>query len=414
VVAKWSRWLENVVCSGDRGSVVFGGRERRPGVRDPCARDAAGIGFDVPGRGRDAQLMLMQGLVAADGSGMSLPSARGSGGRFDGLHRQGWLGFPSAVVAVLTGTAVLAYILRNGWIGIDLDNFALAGRTMFSHNWPHTYHNPFFQAGPIELGLAAICTWLAGSSGGLLAPVCDLPVAVALLAVTTSFFGRRGLVLLAVGVGAFVLGGTRDPYIDGHFADSVNALLWLLAAREARRDRVFLAGLLVGVSAGFELWGLLGVSVLALAPTLRRAALGAAVAVALGVSWFAPFALGGDFHMFSYKWHVTGGLMGVVLGVGHPFGWALRLVQGAVTVVVAAVLARKTRAAPISVFAIPLITGVLRLALDPMSINYYWDGTSELALLCTAFILTQGSLRNSFAVETRRPFRENIPDSPSS
>ena len=69
----------------------------------------------------------------------------------------------------------------------------------------------------------------------------------------------------------------------------------------------------------------------------------------------------------------------------------------------------KTRSAPISVFAIPLVTGVLRLALDPMGINYYWDGTSEIALLCMAFFLTQGSLRNSLGVDSIRPLQKTIP-----
>ena len=319
---------------------------------------------------------------------------------------RGRLGFPLAVAGAIGATAVLAYVFRHGWLGIDLDQFALAGKTMLSANWRQTYANPFFQAGPLELAFAACCTWVAGTSGGLLAVVADVSVAAALVAVAWSFLGRRGLLVLAIALAAFATGGTRDPYVDGHFADSLNALLWLLAARQARRDRVYSAGLLVGLSAGLEVWGILGVSVLALAPTLRRAGVGLAVAAALAAAWYVPFALGGDFHMLAYRWHVTGGLPALLLGAGHPFGWSLRLVQGAVTVGVAAALARATRAAPFSVFAIPFVTGIVRLALDPMSINYYWDGTTELALLgAAALFVARGDVRAWLGLDSRTAFR---------
>jgi hypothetical protein len=71
-----------------------------------------------------------------------------------------------AVVWVLAGTAVNAYAFRNGWTWADLPAFAAAGRIMFSAGWRHTYDNPFFQAGPFELALAAVFQWFAHFSRG--------------------------------------------------------------------------------------------------------------------------------------------------------------------------------------------------------------------------------------------------------
>ena len=292
-----------------------------------------------------------------------------------------------AAGAVLAASAAVGYALRNGWTGVDLHAFAVAGRTMLSARWRHTYHSPFFQAGPLELAVAACVEWIAGSSRALLAIVCSLTIAAPLVVVTRILAGRRALPLLVAGAGALALGVVTDPYVHGHFAEPAVGLLWLLAARTARRDRVVLAGLLVGSSAGFELWGILGVTTLLLAPGLRRAALGAAVATAAVCILFAPFVLGGDFHMFAYRWRVTGGLMGAVLGDGHPFGWSLRLLQGVVTVGVAGALARLVHRSPSAVFAVPFATALCRLLLDPMSISYYFDVATEIALVGAAALL---------------------------
>jgi hypothetical protein len=295
--------------------------------------------------------------------------------------------FELAAGAFLVATAATAFALRNGWTGECLPAFAAAGRTMLSGAWRHTFHDPFFQTGPLELAAATLVEWLGGSSRGLLAIVCAMTVAAPIVAVARTLVGRRALPLLVAGTGAVALGVVTTPYVHGHFAEAANGILWLLAARAARRDRTVLAGLLVGASAGFELWGLLGVTVLLLAPDLRRAATGAGVAAATTLALFGPFVLGGDFHMFAWRWHVTGGLMGALLGDGHPFGWSLRVLQGATTVAVAGTFARLSRRSPVSIYAVPFATAMCRLLLDPMSISYYYDVATEIALIGAAALL---------------------------
>jgi hypothetical protein len=89
----------------------------------------------------------------------------------------------------------------------------------------------------------------------------------------------------------------RTGYTVGHPTDPLLPLVRILAAAEARRGRTWTAGLLIGLSAGVETWGILGVAVLALAPRLRDAAVGTCVAAV--TAFFAPCVLGGHFAMLS-------------------------------------------------------------------------------------------------------------------
>src|SRR5207237_6993433 len=109
--------------------------------------------------------------------------------------------------------------------------------------------------------------------------------------------------------------------VDGHPADAVSPLIWVLAALEARRGRALRAGALIGLSAGLEVWGVLGAPVLLLAPRLREAVKGWAMEAAVVVALFAPFVLAGEFRMFDYEWRVADGtLLGLVLTPGTHFG----------------------------------------------------------------------------------------------
>ncbi len=79
--------------------------------------------------------------------------------------------------------------------------------------------------------------------------------------------GRGGRWALTAAVLAPVaLSYTFDAYRDGHPAQALVPLLWVLAGFEVRAGRAWPAGLLIGVSAGFEVWGILGVAIVVLAP----------------------------------------------------------------------------------------------------------------------------------------------------
>jgi len=281
--------------------------------------------------------------------------------------------FELVAAAFLAATTVVAVWVSYGWKGADFGIYSRAGNVMLSGGWRHTYGPSLVQATPFELALDSLLRRAAGWSSASLQIASDLLVAALLIVGTRVFAGRKALPLALVAIGAVALGVVTDAGQTGHFAEPIAGLLWLLAAREARNGRVERAGLLIGASAGFELWGILGVAVLALAPDLRRALRGVALAVAVPAVLLAPFVLGGDFHMFAFQWHVTGGMIRFLFPHLGAFTWPLRLLQGGVTVAAAGGLARVIRRSPASIFVVPAVAAIVRLGLDPMSTFYYWD-----------------------------------------
>src|SRR5207302_4710715 len=115
-----------------------------------------------------------------------------------------------------------------------------------------------------------------------------------------------GPVRVAVGAAALGLGLVRGTFLDGHPAELVVPLVWVLAGRRAQRGQAIRAGLLVGLSAGLEVWGLLGLPVLLLARP-RRALGGSVAAAAAAATLFAPFLIFGRFEMLSYRWQISDG-----------------------------------------------------------------------------------------------------------
>jgi hypothetical protein len=195
----------------------------------------------------------------------------------------------------------------------------------------------------------------------------------------------KGGTLLFAGVGATGLGIISDLYEIGHPSELFIALTWMLAARAARRDALLASGLLLGLSAGFETWGLLGAPILFLMPSTRRTIGAGSIAVATAATIYAPFALGGDFHMFDLHWGVTGGIDGALFGQRAPFTWQMRMVEAILVVSfgsgLALALRQRTAAA---IWIVPAATSIFRLFLDPVRYPYYWDTGLMLILLGTA------------------------------
>jgi hypothetical protein len=149
-------------------------------------------------------------------------------------------------------------------------------------------------------------------------------------------------------------------------------LIWILAAADARRGHAYRAGLLVGLCAGLETWGILGVAVLAFAPRRRAAALGTVLAGATAAALFLPFLLGGHFHMLSLQWQVRPPApISLFVAAGTAYGWPLRLAQGVFAVGAGVVVARLLRDSPHGLWAAPLATVCARLLLDPLLLSYY-------------------------------------------
>jgi len=205
---------------------------------------------------------------------------------------------------------------------------------------------------------------------------------------------RRGPVRVAVAAAAIALGLIRGTFLDGHPAELLVPLVWVVAARRAQRGQALRAGVLVGLCAGLELWGLLGLPVLLLAQRPRRAVTGLAAACATAVALFAPFVLFGRFAMFSYHWQVADGtLLRVFVAYGTPFTWPLRVAQAAAALCAGAVVARLARSSRHAVWAVPLVAVAVRLLLDPVYNPWYWQAPQTLALLGAAAYLSRLPLR---------------------
>jgi hypothetical protein len=148
------------------------------------------------------------------------------------------------------------------------------------------------------------------------------------------------------------------------------------------------AGALVGLSAGFELWGVLGVAVLLLAPRLTRAVAGACIQGVVVAALLAPFALAGTLRMFDHEWQATSGtLVGLLVGPGAHFGWPLRLAQASLAVATGGALAFALRRSAHALWLVPLAVALVRLLLDPVSFGWYWLEVEALILVGAGLVL---------------------------
>ena len=286
-------------------------------------------------------------------------------------------------VPVLGPAAGLAYLDRGTDSG-DLVYFVHKGEQLLSGGWADTFADPKLQSGPLQLAIFGAVRDVAA-----LAFLIELGVAVLFLFV----LGRLGLsdrARVAVGLLALAAGVTHIAFVYGHPAEAIVPLLWVLAGLRARDGRVLSAGALVGLSAGFELWGVLGVAVLLLAPRLTRALAGACVQAAVVAVMLAPFALAGTFRMFDHQWQVTSGtLVGLVVGPGAHFGWSLRLAQASLAIGAGAAVAFALRRSVHSLWLVPLAVALVRLLLDPVSFGWYWLEVEALVLVGAGLVLSE-------------------------
>lgn len=292
-----------------------------------------------------------------------------------------------AWVPVLALSAAVAAFDRRSDAG-DLLYFVHQGERLLSGRWADTFGDPTLQAGPFQLLLAGALRNMTA-----LAFVVEVGVAALLLFVLMRLRVPPRW-QLAVGVTAVAAGLTHGAFVEGHPAEAVTPLLWVLAAIEARRGRTKRAGAILGLSAGLELWGMLGVPVLLLAPRVGAAVRGLCAQVAVVAALFAPFVLLGHFAMFDYQWRVARGApLAFVLAPGTHFGWPLRLLQATVACAGGAVLARYLRTEVHAVWAVPLLVALARIALDPLAYGWYWLEALALTLVGAALFLTAPPLR---------------------
>lgn len=256
--------------------------------------------------------------------------------------------------------------------------FVAAGRTLLSARWSRAFANPEIQVGPLQLAVFGSI----GRSSAALAVVLAVATVLLLLAAARAVDVRSPVLLGALGFAAVGIGVTRAGYEYGHPADAAIPLLWILAAVQARRGHTIRAGALVGLTAGLQTWGILGVAVLALAPRWRDAGRAALVAATVAAVLFLPFVLGGHFAMGSFSWNVNPQtFLSLLVTPGVQFGWSLRLLQGAFAVTAGLATARLLRDSPHAPWAVPLAIVAVRLLLDPFFLRYYPTGIWAPALV---------------------------------
>jgi hypothetical protein len=305
---------------------------------------------------------------------------------------------PILAWTVPAAAAAVYELHRNLVVDGDSHLFTWAGRTLLSSHWNHAYALSTVQAGPLQLALfGSVGRWHAA-----LALVLATGTALLVVGAARASGVKNPALLGGVGLLAVVTGLVGNG-AGGHPADAVLPLIWILAAAEARRGRTWSAGLLIGLSAGLETWGILGVAVLALAPRLRDALLGTCLAGAIALALFAPFMLGGHFHMLSFEWHVSRpSPVSMLVPEGTPFGWQLRMVQALFAVGGGVAVARLLRRSPHALWAAPLAIVVARLLLDPLLLPYYLAGPEVLILVgatlgAARFARVRSVSRESFA-----------------
>lgn len=287
---------------------------------------------------------------------------------------------PAAAAAALA--FLQSYRFNDFNYGSDGVFFVRYGQVLLSSHWDRAFSNPEIQVGPLQL------LFFGSLAGEEITIAICLGVVTALLVVGAARAAgvRNAAVLGGVGLLAVLIGLTRIADRSGHPADVMLPLIWVVAADQARRDHRWRAGLLIGLCAGVETWGILGVAVFAFAPRLRDAAVSTLVAATTALALFLPFMLGGHFEMLSLVWRVDQpSLMSLLVPMGTQFGWALRLVQAVVAVGAGVAVARTFRHSPHAVWLAPLAIVAVRLLLDPL-LNWYYLAEPKALLLVGAAV----------------------------
>lgn len=315
-----------------------------------------------------------------------------------------------AVIAGLVVLTIAVAVLR-GFIArvapVDFGDFGPAGADILTGRLAEVYAHPVIQAGPFELALWGV-PQLLGVDGpigwGLVISAISLLVAGAIALVVhrvlrdESAAARRDATLIAVVVAfaAVATGVVTSTVVNGHPAEVVIPLLWVTAARLARRDHPFWAAVVLALGAGWEVWALLGAPVLLLAPRrlLRATLLAAAGGAAALLVLFGPFLLAGPFRMFEFRWFIVPGTLPAIWLGARPavFPWSLRLAQGVLTLGAGAAVALLARRSRDAVWLVPLAVCAVRFLLDPLLAPYYFDQPAMLVLVVLAVALARRSL----------------------
>jgi hypothetical protein len=293
--------------------------------------------------------------------------------------------------------------------------FARGGTQILTGRLSEVYADPVMQGGPFELLASLLMLPLPEQrqtpfilrSDVALIPVhavgAAIVMAVALLGVRQL---RRvldlppsGAVELAVGLVVLVILARGWLWWGGHAAQVVIPFFWICGAALAVRGRMIGAAVVLGLSAGWEPWGVLAAPLLLLellgpadAEHRRPARLVGACAVftVAAVAPYLPFILTGRFALFELSWPITPGTLVHTLWPDlDAFSWWLRCLQGGATVLAGSVVVLIVGRRRDVVWLAPSAIVAARLLFDPCNYFYYWFPL--LVLCCAGLALADGT-----------------------
>jgi hypothetical protein len=305
----------------------------------------------------------------------------------------------------IIGVAALTMAVVDGCGSFEVQDpqlFITTGKKLFSGDALDIFSDPTVQEGPIGLlfwGVVGHISDLVNVDPRMIAAlVIYLGFTFAVVLLIRSALSERerpseDLELFAAAIVLF--GGLAWTMLStGHIAEGVIPLLWFQAARDARHGRLDRVGILIALSAGLKLWGVLGVPILLLNPTFDWRKLLRAGAITAGVIalLYAPFMLFGDYNSLDYKWDIANSsLIHKLFPDSTTFTWQMRAAQSAIVVALGSALALLARDGPHADWAIPLAIIAAKLLLDPIVFEYYTLSTNLGGFIAAALVCSGGT-----------------------
>jgi hypothetical protein len=305
-------------------------------------------------------------------------------------RRAGLAALVSAVILPIIVIAAFSNARQSAPFPGDFTFFGPGGADILTGQWSKVFIAAAVQSGPFEMMPYGIPQLLGFTDSSFVAWVLfytafiyviafafTLTVFIAFRPTTTRWYFYLGLIAAGVACAANFL-----PFaiFIGHPSDVVIPMFWVAAACFAR-DRCFvMSGVLIGLSAGWEVWGVLGAPVIFIAarPGLVRAAVAGIVSLAVV---YGPFIATGAFEMFRFQWDVSTLSLPHLLFPGLSyFPWTLRLLQAVVALAAGCAMAFAARGTGYGMWLVPLAILSARLLLDPELYGYYWLAPAVIAL----------------------------------
>ncbi|GAA3631277.1 hypothetical protein GCM10022223_56640 [Kineosporia mesophila] len=272
---------------------------------------------------------------------------------------------------------------------VDMMHFSRAGGWILQGRLGEIYSTSWMQAGPFEL----LASWAlypfdrqhttsyvrTGLAGQYPLRLIGGALIVAAVMFLVRYLRRlhdlpdSAPMELAAGLTAVLIAVPYQFWMGGHLAQFGIPLMWVAGTSLAVRGRSTAAGLVIGLSAGWEPWGVLLAGALLTERDPRRLVQACTAFTAGALLPYLPFLATGRFEMFHLLWAVRKPtLIGLLFPHMTTFSWELRLFQGIAAglagVVVALALGRRRDV----IWIAPLTVVVVRLLLDPLILSYYW------------------------------------------